>query len=155
MQYHEIRPHRSQPQYTLLLFTSGLTASSLPERSPRLDEPAHGNALLSCGPQKLEPEQQLREFNADFVPRCPTFSDLGMISAVLLRVPGEHGVAVETLLDSDFLTAIGGECGKLGMPHGAQVFANYSWLSSGPPIRIAATELRGITIEQLSSLQLG
>jgi hypothetical protein len=37
----------------------------------------------------------------------------------------------------------------------AQVFANYSWLSSGPPIHIAATELRGITIEQLSSLQLG
>ena len=39
--------------------------------------------------------------------------------------------------------------------HGFQVFANYSWLSSGPPIHIAATELRGITIEQLSSLQLG
>ena len=38
-------------------------------------------------------------------------------------------------------------------PH-SQVFANYSWLSSGPPIHIAATELRGITIEQLSSLQL-
>ena len=37
----------------------------------------------------------------------------------------------------------------------SQVFANYSWLSSGPPIHIAATELRGITIEQLSSLQLG
>ena len=28
-------------------------------------------------------------------------------------------------------------------------------MSSGPPIHIAATELRGITIEQLSSLQLG
>ena len=39
-------------------------------------------------------------------------------------------------------------------PH-SQVFANYSSLSSGPPINIAATELRGITIEQLSSLQLG
>ena len=39
--------------------------------------------------------------------------------------------------------------------HGFQVFANYSWLSSGPPIHIAATELRGITIEQLSSLRLG
>ena len=47
----------------------------------------------------------------------------------------------------------------LGMHHDApgiaQVFANYSWLSSGPPIHIAATELRGVTIEQLSSLQLG
>eukprot|EP00435_Cladocopium_sp_Y103_P008757 s2229_g2.t1 len=32
-----------------------------------LDEPAHGNVLLSCGPQKLDPKQQLREFNADFV----------------------------------------------------------------------------------------
>ena len=40
-------------------------------------------------------------------------------------------------------------------PPCSQVFANYSWLSSGPPINIAATELRGITIEQLSSLQLG
>ena len=39
-------------------------------------------------------------------------------------------------------------------PH-SQVFANYSSLTSGPPINIAATELRGITIEQLSSLQLG
>ncbi|CAL1139170.1 unnamed protein product [Cladocopium goreaui] len=63
-----------------------------------LDEPWHGNVLLSCGPHKLEPKQRLQEFNADFV------------------------------------------------------FANYSWLSSGPPINIAATELRGITIEQLSSL---
>eukprot|EP00435_Cladocopium_sp_Y103_P004561 s4639_g1.t1 len=34
----------------------------------RLDEPWHGNVLLSCGPHKLEPKQQLREFNADFVP---------------------------------------------------------------------------------------
>ena len=34
----------------------------------RLDEPWHGNVLLSCGPQKLEPKQQLQEFNADFVP---------------------------------------------------------------------------------------
>ena len=40
-------------------------------------------------------------------------------------------------------------------PPCSQVFANYSSLSSGPPINIAATELRGITIEQLSSLQLG
>ena len=37
----------------------------------------------------------------------------------------------------------------------SQVFANYSWLSARPPIHIAATELRGITIEQLSALQLG
>ena len=35
----------------------------------RLDEPWHGNVLLSCGPHKLEPNQQLQEFNADFVPR--------------------------------------------------------------------------------------
>ena len=35
------------------------------------------------------------------------------------------------------------------------MFANYSWLSARPPIHIAATELRGITIEQLSALQLG
>ena len=35
----------------------------------RLDEPWHGNVLLSCGPHKLEPKQQLQEFNADFVPR--------------------------------------------------------------------------------------
>ena len=34
----------------------------------RLDEPWHGNVLLSCGPHKLEPKQQLQEFNADFVP---------------------------------------------------------------------------------------
>ena len=45
--------------------------------------------------------------------------------------------------------------GEVGCPPCSQVFANYSWLSSGPPIYIAATELRGITIEQLSSLQLG
>jgi len=38
--------------------------------APRLDEPWHGNVLLSCGPHKLEPKQQLQEFNADFVPRC-------------------------------------------------------------------------------------
>ena len=37
---------------------------------PRLDEPWHGNVLLSCGPHKLEPKQRLQEFNADFVPRC-------------------------------------------------------------------------------------
>ena len=37
--------------------------------SPRLDEPWHGNVLLSCGPQKLEATRQLREFNADFEPR--------------------------------------------------------------------------------------
>ena len=36
----------------------------------RLDEPWHGNVLLSCGPHKLEPNQQLQEFNADFVPWC-------------------------------------------------------------------------------------
>ena len=35
----------------------------------RLDEPWHGNVLLSCGPHKLEPNQQLQEFNAEFVPR--------------------------------------------------------------------------------------
>ena len=63
-----------------------------------LDEPCHGNMLLSCGPQKLEPGQLLHEFNRDLV--C----------------------------------------------------TNYSSLSSGPPIRIAQTHLRGITIEQLSSL---
>ena len=34
----------------------------------RLDEPWHGNVLLSCGPHKLEPKQRLQEFNADFVP---------------------------------------------------------------------------------------
>ena len=34
----------------------------------RLDEPWHGNVLLSCGPHKLEPKQQLQEFNADFAP---------------------------------------------------------------------------------------
>eukprot|EP00435_Cladocopium_sp_Y103_P018524 s4321_g4.t1 len=63
-----------------------------------LDEPCHGNILLSCGPQKLEPGQLLHEFNDDLV--C----------------------------------------------------TNYSCLSSGPPICIAQTHLRGITIEQLSSL---
>ena len=63
-----------------------------------LDEPCHGNMLLSCGPQKLEPGQLLHEFNRDLM--C----------------------------------------------------TNYSSLSSGPPIRIAQTHLRGITIEQLSSL---
>ena len=35
----------------------------------RLDEPWHGNVLLSCGPHKLEPKQQLQEFNSDFEPR--------------------------------------------------------------------------------------
>ena len=39
-----------------------------------------------------------------------------------------------------------------------EVFANYSWLSSQAPevpISIAETEFRGITIAQLSALQLG
>ena len=42
--------------------------SSIPPNRLRLDEPWHGNVLLSCGPHKLEPNQQLQEFNADFVP---------------------------------------------------------------------------------------
>ena len=43
--------------------------SSIPPNRLRLDEPWHGNVLLSCGPHKLEPNQRLQEFNADFVPR--------------------------------------------------------------------------------------
>lgn len=36
---------------------------------PRLPEQTwHGNVLLSCGPHKLGPTQQLNEFNAEFVP---------------------------------------------------------------------------------------
>ena len=46
---------------------SGSSSRHLFERL-RLDEPWHGNVLLSCGPHKLEPKQQLQEFNADFVP---------------------------------------------------------------------------------------
>ena len=63
-----------------------------------LDEPWHGQKVLSCGPQKLEPQDILHDFNDDFV------------------------------------------------------FTNYSHLSSGPPISIPRTEVRGITIEQLSRL---
>lgn len=63
-----------------------------------LDEPWHGQKVLSCGPQKLEPQDILHDFNDDFV------------------------------------------------------LTNYSHLSSGPPISIPRTEVRGITIEQLSRL---
>ena len=63
-----------------------------------LDEPWHGQKLLSCGPQKLGPHNPMHEFNEDLV------------------------------------------------------FANYSYLSSGPPIDIPRTEVRGITIKQLSRL---
>eukprot|EP00435_Cladocopium_sp_Y103_P010191 s5763_g2.t1 len=38
---------------------------SVGTRAEMLDEPWHGNVLLSCGPHKLEPKQQLQEFNAD------------------------------------------------------------------------------------------
>ncbi|CAL1150599.1 unnamed protein product, partial [Cladocopium goreaui] len=63
-----------------------------------LDEPWHGQKLLSCGPQKLRPQDLLHEFNEDLV------------------------------------------------------FANYSYLSSGPSVPIPRTEVRGITIQQLSHL---
>ena len=63
-----------------------------------LDEPWHGQKLLSCGPQKLRPQDLLHKFNEDLV------------------------------------------------------FANYSYLSSGPPVPIPRTEVRGITIKQLSHL---
>ena len=63
-----------------------------------LDEPWHGQKVLSCGPRKLKPQDILRDFNDDFV------------------------------------------------------FTNYSHLSSGPPISIPRTEVRGITIEQLLCL---
>ena len=61
--------------YELIFSAPGLPHSSCSrhkKNATRLDEPAHGNVLLSCGPQKLDPTQQLREFNADFVPRWPT-----------------------------------------------------------------------------------
>ena len=51
--------------------THGKTVGSSSKHSCkrlRLDEPWHGNVLLSCDPHKLEPKQQLQEFNADFVP---------------------------------------------------------------------------------------
>ena len=47
----------------------GRPPSMDPFQRLRLDEPWHGNVLLSCGPHKLEPNQRLQEFNADFVPR--------------------------------------------------------------------------------------
>ena len=59
--------------YSMIIFyqmkhaTLGSSSRRLFERL-RLDEPWHGNVLLSCGPHKLEPKQQLQEFNADFVP---------------------------------------------------------------------------------------
>ena len=46
----------------------GLLPSNQSRNRLSLDEPWHGNVLLSCGPHKLEPNQQLQEFNADFVP---------------------------------------------------------------------------------------
>ncbi len=37
-------------------------------RSERLQSDAwHGNALLSCGPHKLDPQQKLSEFNGELV----------------------------------------------------------------------------------------
>ena len=53
----------------------GITvAPSLQTCSLRLpDEPYHGNMLLSCGPDKLEPQQQLSEFDADFAAWAAVF----------------------------------------------------------------------------------
>ena len=120
----------------------------------RLDEPWHGNVLLSCGPHKLEPKQQLQEFNADFV---PWYEGCWF---VFVDAPGNlicRQTVCAALVATSAHTLEERRCfqnqrGRLSPC--SQVFANYSWLSSGPPINIAATELRGITIEQLSSLQL-
>ena len=65
-----------------------------------LDEPWHGNKLLSCGPQELEPQQLLQKFNEDLVfTNCSCLSSGRPVAIPRKEVRGITIEQLERLLD--------------------------------------------------------